>query len=421
MERKTTTAVRTALVCFWIILFLFQNRLEQWYEPFQYIDEVFALLVIPLLVIRLFQKKLHIVWDRKKILFLVFLAVFWVSGWCGFFAWHYQPLLNTAEDAYVNIKFFMAAGAAWLMFADADIDYTQMRQKLWWPVVCITALLFVLCILDQCLGIFEAGSRGGLRTIKLFYSAYTILAGNCLFLCAIYLWMYEKKRSIRILLPLAMTMYVMLCTRRVKALGAAVCVVLILILILHRQKKLSRKVKILAGAVAAVAIAAGLYQIIDYYILMGVESARAVLTIAAPFLAADHFPFGTGWGTYGSAFSADPYSPVYGMYWMAGVWGLSPDYPEFVSDTFWPMIMGQCGFIGFAAFIGALVLFVKRVFAMKSDRNVFASALLIILYLFISSTSESAFANPVSVPLAFWLGLLFTEYRADMRGQAEAV
>ena len=419
MERKTTTGVRTVLVCFWIIFFIFQNRLEQWYEPFRYIDEVFALLVIPLLVIRLFQKKLHIVWNRKKILFLIFMTVFWVSGWCGFFVWHYQPLLNTAEDAYVNIKFFMAIAAAWLMFYDADIDYTEMKQKLWLPVVCITVVLFALCIVDQCFGVFDSDMRGGLRAIKLFYSAYTVLAGNCLLLCAVYLWMYDRKKSMWILFPLAMTIYVMLCTRRVKALGAAVCVVLILIL--HRQKTMSRKVKILAGAVAAVAIAAGLYQIIDYYILMGVESARAVLTIAAPFLAADHFPFGTGWGTYGSAFSADPYSPVYGMYWMAGVWGLSPDYPEFVSDTFWPMIMGQCGFIGFAAFIGALVLFVKRVFAMKTNRTVFASALLIILYLFISSTSESAFANPVSVPLAFWLGFLFTEYGTDMRGQAKEV
>ena len=207
----------------------------------------------------------------------------------------------------------------------------------------------------------------------------------------------------------------------VKALGAAVCVVLVWILILHRRKKMSRRLKILIVAVTAAAAAAGIYQIVDYYFLMGVESARAVLTIAAPFLAMDHFPFGTGWGTYGSAFSAEPYSPVYGMYWMAGVWGLSPDYPEFVSDTFWPMVMGQCGFFGFAAFIAALVLFVKRVFAMKRNRRLFGSAVLILLYLFISSTSESAFANPVSVPLAFWLGLLLAENKSSGVWKSEAV
>ena len=421
MERRTATAGMTALAGFWMVLFLLQNLLEQWFTPFQYSDEIFALLVIPLLALRLLQKRLHIVWDRKKVLFLIFLAVFWVRGWCGYFAWHYQPLWNTALDAYVNIKFFLAVGAAFLMFGGTDIDYAWMRQRLWWIALGMTAVLFALCIADQCLGIFEADLRGGLRSIKLFYSAYTVLAGNCLFLCAVYLWMYAKKRSRKILVPLVMTIYVMLCTRRVKALGAAVCVVLVWILILHRRKKMSRRLKILIVAVTAAAAAAGIYQIVDYYFLMGVESARAVLTIAAPFLAMDHFPFGTGWGTYGSAFSAEPYSPVYGMYWMAGVWGLSPDYPEFVSDTFWPMVMGQCGFFGFAAFIAALVLFVKRVFTMKRNRRLFGSAVLILLYLFISSTSESAFANPVSVPLAFWLGLLFAENKSSGIWKSEAV
>ena len=157
---------------------------------------------------------------------------------------------------------------------------------------------------------------------------------------------------------------------------------------------------------------------------MGTESARAVLTIGAPFIAADHFPFGTGWGTYGSAFSIEPYSPVYGMYWMAGIWGISQSYSSFVSDTFWPMVLGQCGYFGFAALLGALWIFIKKVFALwdyRCDfastlfyyRCDFASTLFLILYLLISSTSESAFANPVAVPMAFWIGFVLASHRKD--------
>lgn len=414
---KSVTARRISLVCFIVILFLAQDILEQKMEVFKYIDEVFALLVIPVLVIRVIQRKFHIIWDRKKILFLIFFAVFWISGWCGFLIWHYQPLMNTASDAYVNMKFFLAAGAGFLMFAGDEIDYDEMKKKIWPVIVCITVILFVFCVADQIFGLFDSDMRGGLRSIKLFYSSYTILAGNCLFLCAIYFWLYEEKRK-KIIIPLLMTMYVMLCTRRVKAAGAAACILLIWLLVRSRRKKISRKVKIFAGIIIAAAVAAGVYQIVNYYVLMGVESARAVLTIAAPFLAADHFPFGTGWGTYGSAFSVEPYSPVYGQYWMAGVWGLSPDYPAFVSDTFWPMIMGQCGFIGFAAFIAAIVLFVKRIFVMKKNRYCFASALVLLTYLFISSTSESAFANPLSVPMAFWLGFLAVQEKALRKKEA---
>ena len=96
---------------------------------------------------------------------------------------------------------------------------------------------------------------------------------------------------------------------------------------------------------------------------------------------------------------------------MDKVWGLSPSYHEFVSDTFWPMVLGECGIFGFAAFIGVLILFVKKVITLKTNRSAFASALIPLLYLLISSSSESAFANPIAVPLAFWIGFLFAEQK----------
>ncbi len=405
---RTVTGRKLWLIYFWIILFLLQNRLQQWFEPFQYVDELFALLAVPLAFVRLFQKKLHLVWTREKKLFLVLMLIFWVSGWCGFFRWHYQPFMNAAKDAYVNMKFFLAAGASYLMFAYEDIDFEQIRRKLWPLVNGAAIFLCVLCAADLCFGIFDADMRGGLRSVKLFYSAYTILAGCCVFLCAISLWMYEEKGK-KIIPQLLMLVFVMLSTRRVKAMGATACILLIYLLVFRKRQKMNQKLKVFAGAVLGVAAVAGAYQVISYYILMGVESARAVLTIAAPFIAMDHFPFGTGWGTYGSAFSAEPYSPVYGMYRMAGVWGLSPDYPDFVSDTFWPMILGQCGFFGLLALIGVLILLTKKILSLKAEKSAFASALLLMVYLLISSTSESAFANPMAVPLAFWLGILFAQ------------
>ena len=94
---------------------------------------------------------------------------------------------------------------------------------------------------------------------------------------------------------------------------------------------------------------------------------------------------------------------------------MSPSYHDFISDTFWPMILGQCGFIGFAAFIGALVLFVRRVLTLRENKSAYAAAVFLLLYLLIASTSESAFANPLAVPFAFWIGFLFAEQR---KGQA---
>ena len=411
---KTVTIRNTLFACFLILLFVMQDRLQQWFGPFQYLDELFALLILPLFAFRLLQKKFRIVWNRERILCAALLLIFWVSGWCGYLVYHYQPLLNTAKDSYVNLKFFMAAGASYLMFAyEEDVDYENMKQIIWYVVNAVAAVLFVLCLADLFFGIFDADMRGGLRAVKLFYSVYTVLVGVCVFLCAICLWLYEDKKKM-VFVPLAMLAFVMFSTRRVKAMGALACLVLIFLVIFRNsKKKLSRKVKIFAIVIVAVAGAAAIYQIVGYYFLLGTESARAVLTIGAPFIAADHFPFGTGWGTYGSAFSIEPYSPVYDMYWMGGIWGVSRSYSSFVSDTFWPMILGQCGYFGFAALIGLLYLFIRKTFLLRDHKSDFASAIFLILYLLISSTSESAFANPVAVPMAFWIGFLLAQYWND--------
>ena len=205
-----------------------------------------------------------------------------------------------------------------------------------------------------------------------------------------------------------------LYTRRVKGIGAIGCIVLVYLLILRNRKTLSKKTKLFVALVMAFAVAAGGYQLLSYYFLMGTGSARAMLTLASPFIAWDHFPTGSGWATFGSFFSAEPYSPIYGMYRMAGIWGLSPDYNAFVADTYWPMIIAQTGFIGFAAFVAAMALFLMAFLAPRTHRPARASGAMVVLYLLISSTSESAFANPIAVPMAFWLGFLLAERRAQV-------
>ncbi|MSS01082.1 hypothetical protein [Floccifex porci] len=405
---KSVISRKTYIFIFFVILFLAQNRLQQWAGVFQYLDELFALLIIPALLYWIIKKKEKVTWTKQQICFFALLAIFWLSGWGGYVIYHYQPLSNAAKDAYVNLKFFLAAGASFLIFADKELNFEQLKKKLWPVLNGIVVILFVFCLADLCFGIFSKETRYGMRAIKLFYSAYTILVGECVFLSAIYLWFFEQKRK-KIIPPLVMLAFIMLSTRRIKSVGAVACILMVYLLVFYKEKKLSKKVKIFTGCVLLIALFAGVYQVISYYIMMGTESARAVLTIGAPFIAKDHFPFGSGWGTYGSAFSADPYSPVYGMYQMDGVWGISPEYHEFVSDTFWPMILGECGIFGLLAFIGVCALIVKKVFILKSSKSAFASSLIPLLYLLISSSSESAFANPIAVPFAFWMGFLFAE------------
>lgn len=408
---KVTIIKKTGIFCFFLFLFLFQNGLQQKIALFQYVDEVFGLLAVPLFFLRLLQKEISIQSIKNNRKLIILFGIFWISGWCGTFYYQYQPLEVAVKDSYVNIKFLLAVITAYLIFVDVQQqEFKQMEKKIWPVLNAITLFLFLLCVIDLCFGIYSTETRGGLRAVKLFYSTYTFLVGNCVLLSSVYLWLYEEKRK-KVIPPLIMLAFIMVSTRRVKAMGAVACICLIYLFVFCRKQKLNRKTKIMVGLVVGAAATAGVYQTISYYYLMGIESARAVLTIASPFVAIDHFPFGSGWGTYGSAFSADPYSPVYGMYRMAGVWGISPEYSEFISDTFWPMELAQCGVVGFAALLALIVVLIGKILRLRSDKSIFASALLPVLYLFISSSSESAFVNPISIPLAFWIGFLFAACR----------
>ena len=74
--KKTVTSGKTDLFLMGISLFVIQNRLQQWFEPFQYLDEEFAAMFFPALAFGIFRKKNKIVWTKKGILFLIFFSDF---------------------------------------------------------------------------------------------------------------------------------------------------------------------------------------------------------------------------------------------------------------------------------------------------------------------------------------------------------
>jgi len=59
----------------------------------------------------------------------------------------------------------------------------------------------------------------------------------------------------------------------------------------------------------------------------------------------DYFPFGCGLGSFGTFASAEYYSPIYEMYGLNHIWGLSKNMPIFICDAFYPEL-AQFGIIG---------------------------------------------------------------------------
>ncbi len=106
-------------------------------------------------------------------------------------------------------------------------------------------------------------------------------------------------------------------------------------------------VLLLAGPVTAVVQAT--YQ---DYASTSTPEARTVLTVDSFRVAAAHFPGGAGFGRFGSAIAAQDYSPEYVARGYPYIWGLGRgvDDGRFLTDTEWPAILGETGYVGAAAF-----------------------------------------------------------------------
>ncbi|MFW6009459.1 MAG: hypothetical protein ACOCP8_09375 [archaeon] len=171
-------------------------------------------------------------------------------------------------------------------------------------------------------------------------------------------------------------------------------------------KKLKLKYLIIAVIISALTA----YRQIKLYFFV-LDGARKLLTITSLIIAKDHFPFGTGFGTYASHISGEYYSVLYSMYGLNNIYGLTKNNIMFISDTFWPMVIAQFGFLGFILVCIVMVLLFLDIWKKKKlDKYNFWASLILFVFMIILSTSNSSFVNPQAVTIFFLLGFYEAVY-----------
>ena len=193
-------------------------------------------------------------------------------------------------------------------------------------------------------------------------------------------------------------------TLRSKAIGAACLFILLYYIIYFFNKKIKIShifMLVLAGILIG-------WSQIQYYFFSSISNtaARNVLLRTCIQVANDHFPFGAGFATYASYYSGIVYSTLYEKYGIMNIYGLTRNNPVYVSDSFWPMIIAQTGYIGALFYILALImLFILIQRTTKKYKNLYLASLFALAYLGISSLAESAFVNSFAIPLAIIIGI----------------
>jgi hypothetical protein len=93
------------------------------------------------------------------------------------------------------------------------------------------------------------------------------------------------------------------------------------------------------------------------------EPARTALTTGAFDVAGDYFPLGAGLGRYGSYLAGQQYSPEYRARGFDQIFGLRPEPPfnGYLTDTFWPAVLGEAGWLGVVAYVLAVAAVFRQV------------------------------------------------------------
>lgn len=98
-------------------------------------------------------------------------------------------------------------------------------------------------------------------------------------------------------------------------------------------------------------------EIYQSYFVNGATQPRTALTIGAVTLANQYWPLGAGFGRWGSRTAATDYSPEYYALGIDKIWGLEPPpgMGDFLSDTSWPAVIGEAGWLGAILFLLGLL------------------------------------------------------------------
>lgn len=397
-----TKSVKYFLFIIVLYLFTFEFALMQYVSVAKYWDEIYALLFVPLFIRRFMKKQIV----RKSDFLIFFSAVVYVCiGLLGNALFQLQGIAAIVSDILLNLKFFLGIYTTVYLFG--DLDYHEYGTQIKGHVKLIIAVLTILVLADEVIKYFPSyEERYGIRSEQLFFGHPTGLSSVGFFLALLMCLFYEKKTKDKFFL--LASCFLVASTMRFKALAVVAILLLLYIIVEVMDRKLTWKGFCLCGLGG---LAIGWQQFSGYFLQKNsMVNARGALTYKGFEIAQSYFPIGTGLGTFASAPSADHYSQVYRIFGISDVYGLTSDNPILMSDVFWPMILGQTGYLGLIVYIGLIILIAVKVLKVfKLNKNFYLAGLGAIAYLLVSSTAESAFVNPLSLPLAVIIGFVFIE------------
>ena len=175
------------------------------------------------------------------------------------------------------------------------------------------------------------------------------------------------------------------------------------VLIYYFKKNNKIKLKVLIPIIIIGTIL-GWFQIKMY--LLNENAPRYLFFKYAFVTANEYFPIGSGFATFGSDMAARNYSKLYYKYGFSKLFGMNPEDSSFMSDTFWPMAIGQFGWIFGLIYIGIYLYIFKFCESNRYSSNIKAFLYAMLLQFYIHAIGSAILSSSTGVIGFIILGII---------------
>ena len=394
---------KTWLLSFIIVFLPVALALEMNYQaPFVgYADEIFSLIMLVHLCRLAMYRKL----EKSDAAMLLILMVFTMIGMLSNL---YSKLMTNlaliALDAFWQWKIFLGyMGAKYLMRYDRrGLTLRGLR-----PVAKL--LILSACVFGVLSFWFDLGMtdsiRYGLPEFRFVFGnqgRYGIIVAVSL-LIVLATEPRPKRRKLYILVAIADMIF--------STKGVVYVIIPIFLMLWFIFEKIEKTGEIKTWIVVLVVIVGVLvssFQITTY--LLDASAPRALLIRYGFVTANTYFPFGSGFGTYGSEIAAQYYSPLYMEYGWADKWMMGLKNGNALNDNHMATIIGESGYFGLVLFLMLFWIMFRQINQVRMTSQVKAMTMSLFICMMICFLATGIAKSSIGVMVFIALGVMVREY-----------
>ncbi len=369
-----------------ILLFMFQPAIERIIGPFKYYDELFVLFFFILFI------KEGEISKKNNTTLLIYLCLTIVGLIGNVSAGAGQVAKAVFQDFLSNAKLIFFAVAVSKVKIN-DNQKNKLADRLAFTIRFLFVLMLFLAIISQFINIgMTENIRYGFKSFQfIFYNPAGLNTYFYLYMIIHSITLYKngklRPRSDLFTIIGVLSWFTTLRSRAI-AFGIIYLVIYFYIVHLKKDNKVFkfRWYQVLIAAMGAALLS---WDAIEKYFFSNDRAARYQLSRISFLIAKNHFPFGTGFGTFGTEASRAYYSSVYYDYGLSSIWGLNPEHTSFITDQYWFAILGQFGFLGLFLMIILIYRIYKDIwsFAKVNKNSQLAALTLFFTSMFASLTA----------------------------------